>query len=706
MGAPDPLVASLLAPAGAAGDLPGWDAWLESLPQATWIVDGTSLAVCAANSAARALLGREDPALLGERADALLSTPEDAAYWAEAAAGTAGALRSESLLVTADGRELAVERSVRPFELGVRRYYTVTVADLSEGRRVQERLEQALAELQATLESTADGILVTDSRGRIRAFNRRFAQMWAVPRALLEQRDDAAIHEWLRSSVDGVEAYDARLRSLGHAPLAAATDRLQLRSRKVFERLAQPLWFRGVPMGRVYCFRDLSEQLAADRRLAELSQTDALTGLPNRAELAAAVDNAARAAAHGGGFALMLVDLDRFGAINETLGASLGDLVLLDVTRRLRATLRQGDLVARVGGDQFALLVHDADAAAAETAARRILAAVAAPAQMDGLQFTLTCSIGVAVCPAHGRGLDELFAGAEEALRRAKAAGRGSWRLHSLRRAADPRLGIRMDHAMRQALAEDRFRLHFQPQVDLRSGAIVGAECLLRWRDPEFGGEVPPARFVPVAEQTGLIVELGNWAMARAVEQAARWLREGITVPVAVNVSALQFQQPGFVEQVAGVLAAQGLPPQWLELEVTESILVFDAEDSLARLHALARLGVRLSIDDFGTGYSSLAYLRRLPVRLVKIDRSFISGLPGNESDCGIVTAIIQMARALRMDVIAEGVETDDQHDFLRSLSCNEAQGYLYSPPISAEEFQAWLMDRRRPTPTLIRARS
>ena len=688
MGAPDPLVASLLAPAGAAGDLPGWDAWLESLPQATWIVDGTSLAVCAANSAARALLGREDPALLGERADALLSTPEDAAYWAEAAAGTAGALRSESLLVTADGRELAVERSVRPFELGVRRYYTVTVADLSEGRRVQERLEQALAELQATLESTADGILVTDSRGRIRAFNRRFAQMWAVPRALLEQRDDAAIHEWLRSSVDGVEAYDARLRSLGHAPLAAATDRLQLRSRKVFERLAQPLWFRGVPMGRVYCFRDLSEQLAADRRLAELSQTDALTGLPNRAELAAAVDNAARAAAHGGGFALMLVDLDRFGAINETLGASLGDLVLLDVTRRLRATLRQGDLVARVGGDQFALLVHDADAAAAETAARRILAAVAAPAQMDGLQFTLTCSIGVAVCPAHGRGLDELFAGAEEALRRAKAAGRGSWRLHSLRRAADPRLGIRMDHAMRQALAEDRFRLHFQPQVDLRSGAIVGAECLLRWRDPEFGGEVPPARFVPVAEQTGLIVELGNWAMARAVEQAARWLREGITVPVAVNVSALQFQQPGFVEQVAGVLAAQGLPPQWLELEVTESILVFDAEDSLARLHALARLGVRLSIDDFGTGYSSLAYLRRLPVRLVKIDRSFISGLPGNESDCGIVTAIIQMARALRMDVIAEGVETDDQRRFLQAAGCANYQGFLFAPAVDAARFE------------------
>ena len=244
-----------------------------------------------------------------------------------------------------------------------------------------------------------------------------------------------------------------------------------------------------------------------------------------------------------------------------------------------------------------------------------------------------------------------------------------------------------LDHAMRQALVSGRFRLHYQPQVRLEDGRVVGAEALLRWRDPEMG-DVPPARFIPVAEDSGFIVPIGDWVLSQAVRQAALWHGKGLTMPIAINVSALQFQQAQFVDRVAGVLASSGLPPALLELELTESILVHDADEALQRLHALARLGVRLSIDDFGTGYSSLAYLKRFPIGKLKIDRSFVHGLPGDDSDAGIVRAILQMARALNMRVIAEGVETEAQRQFLFEAGCHEFQGYLFAPALDALSFE------------------
>ncbi|HLL17640.1 MAG TPA: EAL domain-containing protein, partial [Rubrivivax sp.] len=243
------------------------------------------------------------------------------------------------------------------------------------------------------------------------------------------------------------------------------------------------------------------------------------------------------------------------------------------------------------------------------------------------------------------------------------------------------------DHAMRQALVSGRFRLHYQPQVSLVSGDIVGAEALLRWRDPELG-EMAPGRFIPVAEESGFIVAIGDWVLSQAVRQAALWFQRGHNLPIAINVSALQFQQAGFADRVASVLAVAGLPPRLLELELTESILVHDADEALSRLHALARLGVRMSIDDFGTGYSSLAYLKRFPIGKLKIDRSFVSGLPRDESDAGIVLAILQMARALGMKVTAEGVETEAQRQFLQAGGCDEFQGFLFSPAVDSMSFE------------------
>ena len=257
---------------------------------------------------------------------------------------------------------------------------------------------------------------------------------------------------------------------------------------------------------------------------------------------------------------------------------------------------------------------------------------------------------------------------------------------------------MKLDHAMRQALERCDFRMHYQPQVDLETGHVVGAEALIRWHDPELG-DISPGRFIPVAEETGFIVQIGEWVLHEAVRQATIWHAEGRGLTVAINVSALQFQQANFVDMVGAALRDAGLPPDRLEIELTESILIQDAREALARLDALAALGVRLSIDDFGTGYSSLAYLKRFPLQKLKIDRSFVAGLPSDDSDVAIVSAIINLGRALRLNVIAEGVETDEQRDFLRAAGCDQFQGYLCSPAVPADRFIDTMTQARDPEP-------
>jgi diguanylate cyclase (GGDEF)-like protein/PAS domain S-box-containing protein len=670
-----------------------WTALVACLPQATWVVDLGTLALTAVNGPAAVLLGQPVEALLGCRADHLLATPEDMAYWDEAAAGHAARLASDTVLCRPDGRTVHVERTITPLPLGstTPTHCVVSLLDCSRQQAAEEQREELLAELQATLESTADGIFVTDLAGRLRAFNRRFAQIWGLPEELLIQKDDNAIHDWMKRSVIDPEGYERRLVAVQQAALLATTERLQLHSGQVLERVTRPLWSRGRPQGRVFSFRDLTERVAADHRIEELSLTDALTGLPNRRQLAdkviAAAGNARR---DGRGFALLMVDLDRFRQINDSLGHDVGDRVLLEAAQRIQGCMRAEDTLARVGGDQFAVLVYDAQAASAEATARRVLNTVAQPCSVDGAQFTLTCSIGVAVCPQHGQTIDDLLRHAESAMREVKSGGRGTFRFHLARTEVDLRSHMKLDHAMRQALVSGRFRLHYQPQVRLSDGMLVGAEALIRWRDPELG-EVSPGQFIPVAEDSGFIVAIGDWVLSQAVRQAALWHGSGRSLPIAVNVSALQFQQAQFVDRVASVLAVSGLPPRLLELELTESILVHHADEALQRLHALARLGVQLSIDDFGTGYSSLAYLKRFPIGKLKIDRSFIKGLPGDESDAGIVRAILQMARALGKQVIAEGVETELQRQFLHQAGCDEFQGFLYAPALDAQTFETHL---------------
>jgi diguanylate cyclase (GGDEF)-like protein/PAS domain S-box-containing protein len=667
---------------------PPWDALLEGLNEAAWLVDGRTLAVVAVNGAALVLLGRTRADVIGSAASTLIATPEDAVFWDDLAHGGTQRLQSFTVLSRPDGKPVHALRRVSPLPAAQGLMYLVALQDQTAQRRAEDERETLLAELRATLESTADGILVTDLAGRIRSFNRRFAQVWGLPDDVLHAGHDHAIFDWMRRSVTDPLAYMRRIDALQDATLAQTTDRLVLHSGQVIERIAQPQWSRGRPIGRVYAFRDLTEQLAAEERIALLSHTDVLTGLANRRQLADRMAHAIAVAKRDGDpFALLILDLDRFKQVNDSLGHRLGDSVLRLVGERLRACLREVDLIARVGGDQFALLIHNADAAGAEIAARRLLEAASRPYMLEGAEFTVTCSIGIALCPPDGTQIDDLVRHAETAMQRAKEGGRAGFRFHQAEQSVDMHRRMRLNHAMRQALVGGHFRLHYQPQVDLHDGRVIGAEALIRWRDPERG-DVSPGEFIPVAEDSGFIIAIGDWVLAQAVQQAAQWHRRGCSLPVAVNVSALQFQQPDFVERVATALQQAQLPPQMLELELTESILVRDADEALSRLNALAQIGVRLAIDDFGTGYSSLAYLKRFPIEKLKIDRSFVKGLPGDDSDAGIVQAIIQMARALDLRVIAEGVETEPQRHFLVVAGCHQFQGFLYAPALNCSEFE------------------
>ncbi len=675
-------------------------ALLEGLQEAVWLIDAATLCIVAINQTACQLLGMESEQLLGVRVDALAGTPEDMLFWQQAAAGGREGLHSDTWMRRADGQMLWVSRRVSHIsQPGAAGHWLLSLQDLSGQRQREEERESLLAELRATLESTVDGIMVCDLAGRLRNCNQRFATLWGIPEDLLEERNDEAIQAWMRRSVVDGAAYALRLGAIQEAPLLQTSDIIKLLDGRVLERVSLPQWSRGRPIGRVFAFRDLSEKLAASQRIEELSHTDMLTGMPNRRALCERLEYAqAMARREGSLFALLNVDLDRFKQINDTLGHSYGDRVLKEVAQRLRDCLREVDTVARLGGDDYALLIHQADARGAEHAARRVQEAMSRPFSFDTLSFTVTCSVGIALFPGDGSNVEELMASAERAMHWVKESGRGTFRFHQPRKDVDLLSRMRLDHAMRQALIESQFRLHYQPQIDLASGEVIGAEALIRWRDP-LRGEISPAEFIPVAEESGFVVAIGQWVLQQAVQQAANWLAQGWRMPVAVNVSALQFQQAQFVETVAQALKSSGLPPELLELELTESVLLRDAEEALKRMQALAELGICMSIDDFGTGYSSLGYLKRFPIQRLKIDRSFVQGLPSDESDAGIVNAVIQMGRALHLRVIAEGVETGAQREFLAAAGCHEFQGYLYAAALDARAFEQRVWPLNRPLP-------
>ncbi|PTT82879.1 bifunctional diguanylate cyclase/phosphodiesterase [Pelomonas sp. HMWF004] len=673
-------------------------ALLEGMPEPAWLVDGDSLTVCVVNRAALRLLGLKPERALGQPPIMLCGSLEDEAFWQGAVRDPLARIRSDTVLTHSDGQPRWVTRAISPIHTpDGSRYWLVLLHDQTRRRRAETERETLLAELRATLESTADGILVVDLAGRVRSFNRRFAKLWGLPGGLQHEPGDAGLWLSLQRVMRDGEQYRLRIEALLDAPLMRSSDMLQLGDGRVLEQVSLPQMSRGEPTGRVFSFRDLSEKLAAHQRIEEMGRSDLLTGAPNRRALADRIVQQMAVAPTGAAqpaFALLHLDLDRFKEINDTLGHSYGDRVLREIVERLRAAVSAQDTLARLGGDEFALLIDAAQGPQAEVAARRVQELLAQPFSFDTLSFTVTASCGIALYPGDGSTPDELMASAERAMHWVKESGRAGFRFHVPRREVDLLSRMRLDHDMRRALVEGHFRLHYQPQVELGSDRVIGAEALIRWRDP-VRGDISPAEFIPLAEESGFVVAIGEWVLREAVTQASLWLGRGLRMPVAVNVSALQFRQPNFVETVAAALHSAALPASMLELELTEGVLLGDAEDGLKRMQALKALGVTLSIDDFGTGYSSLAYLKRFPIQRLKIDRSFVQGLPGDASDVGIANAIVQMGRALGLQVIAEGVETEAQRDFLAQAGCHEFQGYLFAPPLRPDDFEQRVRPRR-----------
>jgi diguanylate cyclase (GGDEF)-like protein len=441
---------------------------------------------------------------------------------------------------------------------------------------------------------------------------------------------------------------------------------------------------------------DISDRKRAEEQIEFHAYHDVLTHLPNRKLFTDRLRHAlTRAKRSGKSVAVMFIDVDHFKTINDTLGHTSGDELLLEMARRLRECVREDDTVARLGGDEFAIILVDLrEPDDAMLVAQKILDAVQEPLTIAGMPLVVTASIGISTYPVDGVDPESLLRNADSAMYRAKEGGRNTYQLctDEMKRRAMERLSL--ESRLRIAVHEQQLVLAYQPQINLVTGRTIGVEALVRWNDPERG-LIEPASFIPIAEETRLIVPLGEWVLRTACKQTKEWQERGAgPIRIAVNLSARQFQQHDLVEMVLSALEDSGLGASSLELEITETTAMQNADATVETLHALRRIGVGISIDDFGMGYSSLNYLRRFPITALKIDRAFVNDLAVNDGDAAIVSAVISMARSLRLRVVAEGVETAEQFAFLRSKECDEAQGYYFSRPVMTDEATRYLLDR------------
>ena len=440
---------------------------------------------------------------------------------------------------------------------------------------------------------------------------------------------------------------------------------------------------------------EVVERKHAEQRIEFMAYHDALTGLPNRVLLLDRIKQSlAWADRRGLQLAVAFIDLDHFKNINDSLGHQIGDQVLQTIARRLPGCLRDGDTIARVGGDEFVVSLPDIGSHAdLSQIAQKLLDAVALSIEVAGHELCVSASIGIALYPEHGRDVVTLMRNADSAMYSAKQLGRNRHQMFAEHMNVRVQQRMMMETTMRHAIESNGFVLYYQPIVALDSGAIVGAEALLRWPNPH-GHWISPVEFIPVAEESGLIVPLGEWVLNEACSQLRqwreRWLRD---FTLAVNLSTRQFASEGLAAKVATAIEQAEIDPAWLHLEITESLLMSQSEVILANFDGFERLGIKFSLDDFGTGYSSLGYLKRFPLRLLKIDRSFVQGLPDDSDNAAIVTAVIAMAKSLGMEVVAEGIETDAQRMFLKRLGCSHGQGFLFSRPVPADEFAALVFE-------------
>ena len=438
----------------------------------------------------------------------------------------------------------------------------------------------------------------------------------------------------------------------------------------------------------VTVFSDISERKASEERIRYLAQHDALTGLPNRFTLAVHLEHAlARAERGQDKVCLMFIDLDNFKSINDTLGHHVGDLLLCEVARKIASTVRKSDIVARIGGDEFVVVIEGTQQPSdAGQVAQKIIDQLSEAILIDGHELHTTPSIGIGIYPDDGDNCETLMKNADVAMYHAKSAGRNNYQFYAEHMNQAAAIRVQMEARLRAALNGNEFTLHYQPQIDLQSGKVSGVEALIRWNNAELG-MVSPASFIPLAEEIGLIVPISEWVLRTACSTARKWLDAGLDFGcLSVNISPQQFRQRNFPQRLEQIMQETGLPAEHLELEITETTIMETAEVTVAMLMRLKDLGLALAVDDFGTGYSSLAYLKRFPIDRLKIDRSFVADLENDASDAAIASAVIALAHSLGLQVVAEGVETQGQSDFLRQQGCDSVQGYFYSRPVPESE--------------------
>jgi diguanylate cyclase (GGDEF)-like protein/PAS domain S-box-containing protein len=665
---------------------------LQAAANSIMITDLTG-AIVWTNPAFSAQSGYSAQEVLGNNPRLLASGKQDKHFYAQMwATITSGKVwRGEVVNRRKDGSFYAEEMTITPVlsQLSGITHFVAIKQDITERKQVEQSLQQAEEKYRAIFEDAVVGIFQITPEGRPLSINLALAEMtgYDSPEDLLAEVTNVAEQLFVDSGRMG----ELRQVLAEKSVVRGAEVEIYRRDRTKKWVLANMRAVRDAG-GNILFYEgtveDITDRKVAEERVQFLAYYDALTGLPNRILLQDRLTKAlASARRQKGKVALLFLDLDRFKDINDSLGHSVGDLVLKEVAERLEKWAREQDTVARLGGDEFIIVLTAAkDGADAAVAAERIMNAMTAACVIQGRSLSISCSVGISIFPEHGKDGETLIKNADAAMYSAKESGRNRFRFFTDDMNAQVVERLTLENSLRLALGREELFLVYQPQMDIATGRIIGLEALLRWQHPELG-LVPPDRFIRIAENSGLIVPIGEWVLRTACSQARKWQDEGLlAVPVAVNVSAVQFRQEGFRELIQRVLHETGLAPQYLELELTESLLLSNADVTSSVLQELKAMGLKLAIDDFGTGYSSLSYLKHFPVSKLKIDRSFIRDVAVNPDDAAITTAIISMAKSLNLKVIAEGVENEAQMSFLRAHQCDEIQGYYFSKPLTVDK--------------------
>lgn len=582
------------------------------------------------------------------------------------------------------------EREWSVHEVGALLAAASVIASAIQRHQGEKRLRQA-----ATMfENTIQGVVITDNHGNIEAVNPAFTDITGYS----EQEVLGQNPRLLNSGRHNPEFYAAMWQSVLNSGRWRGEIWNRRKSGEVYPELLTISTVKDknhAILNYIAVFSDISEIKETQRQLDYLSNHDPLTELPNRRLFQELLEHAVAVAQREHQMVGVLVfDLDRFKQINDSLGHPVGDALLQEVAKRLRHAIRRGDTLARLVGNQFALLIEEVeDAQLLSKTARQLLDTLSRSMQVREHEFYVTASVGIALFPGDGQDVQTLIRNAESAMYQAKEQGRNTYHYYSAELTLNSFEQMLMENHLRHALDRNELVLHYQPQVLLDSNIIVGAEALIRWQHPELGS-ISPIRFIPIAEESGLIVPIGAWVLRTACHQARIWRQAGYSLKtISVNIAGPQFERVEFVDTVRQALAETGLEPQALELEITETFISQRIDHALTVLEELRRLGVKLAIDDFGTGYSSMMYLKRLPIDKLKIDRSFVSDLPQNKEDVAIARAIIALGKSMEFTVIAEGIETAEQQAFLLKEGCDQGQGYLHSRPVPAEQFEALLID-------------